>query len=81
MVFMSYITIRKISKFQYWWAEVEKLSSDEVEKITWIDESNAKFLTKSYGIDPTSIASLLKKGEKLDEIIRVPSTILANNLN
>ena len=63
MVFMSYITIRKISKFQYWWAEVEKLSSDEVEKITWIDESNAKFLTKSYGIDPTSIASLLKKGD------------------
>lgn len=76
---MSYITIRKISKFQYWWAEVEKLTSDDVEKITWIDESNAKFLTKSYGIDPTTIASLLKRGEKLDEIIRVPTTILANN--
>ena len=78
---MSYITIRKISKYQYWWAEVEKLNSDSVsiEKIKWIDESNAKFLTKSYGIDPTSIATLLDRGEKLDKIIRVPSSILANN--
>ena len=76
---MSYITIRKISKFQYWWAEVEQFNSG-IEKIKWIDESNAKFLTKSYGIDPTSIATILKRGEKLDEIIRVPSTILAGNL-
>lgn len=76
---MNYITIRKISKFQFWWAEVEKLNDADVEKIRWIDENNAKFLTKSYGIDPTSIATLLQKGEKLDEIIRVPATILANN--
>lgn len=77
---MSYITIRKISKFQFWWAEVEQL--DDIEKIRWVDESNAKFLTKSYGIDPTTIASLLNRGAKLDEIIHVPSTILAsNNLN
>ena len=62
-VSMSYITIRKISKYQYWWAEVEKLNSD----------------SESYGIDPTSIATLLDRGEKLDKIIRVPSSILANN--
>jgi len=76
---MSYITIRKISKFQYWWAEVEKLETGDIEKIRWIDESNSKFLTKSYGIDPTTIASLLNRGEKLDEIIRVPTSILADN--
>ena len=72
---MSYITIRKISKFQYWWAEVEQFATG-VEKIKWIDESNARFLTQSYGIDPTSIANLLNRGKFLDEIIRVPVSIL-----
>ena len=72
---MSYITIRKISKFQYWWAKVEQFAPG-VEKIKWIDEANAKFLTKSYGIDPTTIATLLNRGNKLDEIIRVPESIL-----
>ena len=72
---MSYITIRKISKFQYWWAQIEQFAPG-VEKIKWIDESNAKFLTKSYGIDPTSIATILNRGSNLDEIIRVPSSIL-----
>ncbi len=76
---MNYITIRKISKFQYWWAEVEQVNPG-LEKIKWIDEANAKFLTKSYGIDPTSIATLLNKGIKLDDIIRVPSSVLQYNI-
>lgn len=75
---MSYITIRKISKFQYWWAEVELFNSG-IEKIKWVDEANAKFLTKSYGIDPTTIANLLNRGTKLDEIIRVPCSVLESN--
>ena len=77
---MNYITIRKISKFQYWWAEVELVTNTGLEKIRWVDEEHAKFLTQSYGIDPTAIANLLDRGEKLDEIIRVPTTILADVL-
>lgn len=77
---MNYITIRKISKFQYWWAEVELFNSG-IEKIKWVDEDNAKFLTKSYGIDPTSIATLLNRSTtKLDEIIRVPCSIFDSNV-
>lgn len=76
---MGYITIRKISKFQYWWAEVEQFGPG-IEKIRWVDESHAQFLTKSYGIDPTSIATLLNRGNKLDEIIRVPAAILEEAL-
>jgi hypothetical protein len=71
---MNYITIRKISKYQFWWAEVEKVGS--VEKIKWIDESTAKFLSSSYGIDPTTIATTLNKGSSLDELIRVPLSFL-----
>ena len=75
---MEYITIRKMSKYQFFWAKIEKKSTDTFEKINWVDDASAKYLSKAYGADPTHLATVLDRGSKLDDIIKIPLSFLEN---